>query len=163
MVKLDMRPDRVPLNDYRVTWIKRSPSDRVGVLMEAYAPDTVAEIADVIGFELATKLVLELGGAEQVGISEQAKAVDSAVARSVGPEAARALAKHFGLRMSIPVARAFCCQVLRSRGLSGGEISEMRHMSIRGVWRALAQGMPVTEPPNKWANPLITKTLSSKD
>ena len=103
-------------------------------------PAQIEPYVRVLGVEGALAFLMTFGGAEMI---YHRNPVRSQLAKTMGVEAAAALADEDaarGLPRRVPLAKPWCAQVLREKGLPVAEIARRMHASDVAVRRWLKQG-----------------------
>lgn len=102
-------------------------------------PAQIEPFVRVLGIEGALAFLMTFGGAELV---YHRNPVRSQLAQVMGVEAAKALADEDALRglpRRVPLAKPWCAQMLREKGLPVAEIARRMHASDVAVRRWLKQ------------------------
>lgn len=100
-------------------------------------PTQIEPYVRVLGVDMALTFLMTFGGAELIYWREPRR---SRLVEVVGMEAARALAEEdarTGLPRRVPLAKPWCAQVLKVKGLPVAEIARRMHASDVAVRRWL--------------------------
>lgn len=115
-------------------------------------PAQIEPFVRVLGVEGALSFLMTFGGAEMV---YHRNPVRSQLAKVMGIEAAKSLAEEDarqGLPRRVPLAKPWCAQVLREKGLPVAEIARRMHASDVAVRRWLKQTSNVRIPDPRQAS-----------